>query len=88
MREALRGHEHESFVCGQVEQVIMGADPETDTDTELSELADVMHRLRRDALEAQARQLAERVALGDASAMNEYKRVRDQLQTLIAGSTA
>ncbi|WP_137921576.1 DNA primase [Hydrogenophaga sp. 2FB] len=84
MREALRGHEHESFVCGQVEQVIMGDEP----DTELSELADIMHRLRRDGLEAQARQLAQRVALGDTAAMDEYKRVRDQLQALIASSTA
>ncbi|MDO9437443.1 DNA primase [Hydrogenophaga sp.] len=82
MREALRGHEHESFVCGQVEQVIAGDEPEA----ELAELADVMHRLRRDGLEAQARHLAERVALGDASAMDAYKRVRDQLQALIAST--
>ena len=84
MREALRGHEHESFVCGQVEQVIMGAEP----DTELSELADIMNRLRRDGLEEQARQLAKRVALGEASAMDDYKRVLDQLQALVAGGTA
>ncbi len=84
MREALRGHEHESFVCGQVEQVITGDDP----DMEVAELADVMNRLRRDSLEAQARQLAERVALGDASAMEDYKRVRDKLQALIAAGTA
>ncbi|MDP3833168.1 MAG: DNA primase [Hydrogenophaga sp.] len=78
LREALRGHEHVAFACAQTEQVTLGEDPAN----ELSELADVMNRLRRDGLEEQARQLAERVAAGDAGAMDEYKRVRDQLQAL------
>ncbi|RJP65346.1 MAG: DNA primase [Comamonadaceae bacterium] len=78
LREALRGHEHEAFACAQTEQVTLGEDPAN----ELSELADVMNRLRRDGLEEQARQLAERVAAGDTGAMDEYKRVRDQLQAL------
>jgi len=78
VREALRGHEHEAFACLQVEQVTLGADPSD----ELSELNDVMSRLRRDGLVEQARQLAERVAGGDASAMEDYKRVNAQLQAL------
>jgi DNA primase len=82
LREALRGHEHEAFACAQAEQVTLGADPAT----ELSELADVMNRLRRDGLEEQARQLAERVAAGDSGAMDDYKRVREQLQALIVAS--
>ncbi|MGE0348507.1 DNA primase [Hydrogenophaga sp.] len=82
LREALRGHEHEAFACAQAELVTLGADPAT----ELSELADVMNRLRRDGLEEQARQLAERVAAGDGGAMDDYRRVREQLQALIAAS--
>jgi DNA primase len=83
LREALRGHEHETFACAQAEQVTLGADPAA----EQSELADVMHRLRRDALEELASQLAGRVAGGDAGAMDEYKRVRDQLQALNTPTT-
>jgi DNA primase len=78
LREALRGHEHEVFGCSQVEQV----PPSDDPASEMSELTDVMNRLRRDALEEQASQLAARVAEGDASAMTDYKRVRDQLAVL------
>ncbi|WP_066272176.1 DNA primase [Hydrogenophaga palleronii] len=85
MREALRGHEHEAFACVQVEQVTMLA---TDQAAERAELLDVMHRLRRDHLEAQARELAERVARGEAGAMEAYKRVLDQLQALIASPAA
>ncbi|MDM7943945.1 MAG: DNA primase [Hydrogenophaga sp.] len=78
LREALRGHEHEAFGCTQVEQV----PPSDDPASEQSELTDVMNRLRRDALEEQASQLATRVAEGDAAALSDYKRVRDQLAAL------
>jgi DNA primase len=78
LREALRGHEHEVFACTQVEQV----PPSDDPASELSELTDVMNRLRRDALEELASQLAARVAEGDAGALADYKRVRDQLAAL------
>ena len=61
----------------------MGADPAA----ELSELADVMGRLRRDHLEEMARHLAERVAGGDKSAMDEYKRINAQLQALNTSTT-
>jgi DNA primase len=84
VREALRGHEHETFACVQVEQATLGGDPSA----ELSELNDVMHRLRRDGLVEQARQLAERVAAGDASAMEDYKRVNAQLQALQSDTPA
>jgi DNA primase len=78
LREALRGHEHEAFGCTQVEQI----PPSDDPASEVSELSDVMNRLRRDALEAQARQLADRVAEGDRGALDDYKRVSAQLAAL------
>ncbi len=84
LREALRGHEHETFACAQVEQATMGADP----GAELSELVDVMNRLRRDSLVEMARHLAERVAGGDAGAMEEYKRVNAQLLALNTSVTS
>ncbi len=84
LREALRGHEHEVFACTQVEQV----PPSDDPASELSELSDVMNRLRRDGLEAQARLLAEGVARGDAGAMDDYKRVSAQLAALKASAAA
>ncbi|MBS3996473.1 MAG: DNA primase [Hydrogenophaga sp.] len=81
LREALRGHEHEAYACAQVEQVTLGSDPAS----EPAELADVMMRLRRDALEEKARELASRVAQGEPGALDEYKRVSAQLQGLLAG---
>ena len=84
LREALRGHEHEVFACTQVEQV----PPSDDPASELSELGDVMNRLRRDGLEAQARQLADRVAQGDPGALDDYKRVSAQLAALNTSATA
>ncbi|MBA4260930.1 MAG: DNA primase [Comamonadaceae bacterium] len=78
LREALRGSEHEAFVCAEVEQATMGAD----SGLELSELADVMDRLRADALEALAGLLAARVQQGDASAYEDYKRVNERIKTL------
>ena len=78
LREALRGSEHENFVCAEVEQATMGAD----SGLELNELADVMDRLRADALEALAALLAARVQQGDTSAYEEYKRVIERIKTL------
>lgn len=82
LREALRGHEHEAYVCAQVEQATAGNDAES----ELAELAGVMQLLRRDFLEAEARSLAERVAAGDTAALDEYRRVNAQLQALVTGA--
>jgi DNA primase len=81
LREALRGNEHESFVCAEVEQATMGAD----SGLELAELADVMDRLRADALEALAGLLAARVQQGDTSAYEEYKRVIERIKALKSG---
>jgi DNA primase len=78
LREALRGSEHESFVCAEVEQATMGAD----AGQELAELADVMDRLRADALEGLAGLLAARVQQGDASAYEDYKRVMERIKAL------
>ena len=82
LREALRGHEHEAYVCAQVEQATAGNDPQA----ELAELAGVMQLLRRDFLEAEARTLADRVAAGDSAALDEYRRVNAQLQALAASA--
>lgn len=82
LREALRDSEHEAFACIEVEQATMGADPAL----ELAELGDVMDRLRADALEARAGQLAARVQQGDTTALDEYKRVRARIQALKSGS--
>ncbi|MCU0926032.1 MAG: DNA primase [Hydrogenophaga sp.] len=78
LREALRGSEHEGFVCAEVEQATMGAD----SSLELAELADVMDRLRADALESLAGLLAARVQQGDASAYEDYKRVMERIKSL------
>jgi hypothetical protein len=48
----------------------------------LAELADVMDRLRGDALEALAGLLAARVQQGDNSAFEEYKRVNERIKAL------
>ena len=76
LREALRESEHEAFVCAQVEQATAGANPTL----ELAELADVMDRLRGDALEALAGLLAARAQGGDASAYEEFKRINEQIK--------
>lgn len=78
LREALRGHEHEDFACAEVEQATMGAD----SGQELTELADVMERLRADALESLAGQLAARVQQGDVAAYEDYKRVIERIKDL------
>jgi len=83
LREALRGNEHEAFVCAQVEQATAGADPAL----ELAELADVMDRLRADTLEALAGLLAAQVQGGDASAYEEYKRVNARIKALKSGQS-
>jgi DNA primase len=80
LREALRGHEHETYAELQVEQVTLGNDP----NAEIAELGDVMRRLRRDALEERTRELAVRAARGEPHALDEYKRVSAQLQALVS----
>ncbi len=82
LREALRGHAHEAYVCAQVEQATAG----NDAQTEVAELAGVMQLLRRDFLEAEARTLADRVAAGDTGALEEYRRVNAMLQALLSGT--
>jgi DNA primase len=77
LHEALRGSEHEDFVCAQVEQATAGANPTL----ELAELADVMDRLRGDVLDALAGLLAARAQGGDALAYAEFKRVNEQIKT-------
>jgi DNA primase len=83
LREALRNSEHETFVCAQVEQATAGANPTL----ELAELADVINRLRGDALEALAGLLAARVQGGDAAAFEEYKRVNERIKALKSGQS-
>lgn len=81
LREALRGHEHEAFVCAEVEQVTMGAD----TEAELAELTGVMDLLRIDALSAQAAVLAAQVQQGDRGAYDEFKRLNERIKHLKSG---
>ena len=78
LREALRGHEHEAFICAEVEQATMGAD----TGAELAELAGVMALLRIDALSAQAALLAARVEQGDLAAYEEFKQLSERIKLL------
>ena len=81
LREALRGNEFEAMACTEVEQATAGADSEL----ELAELAGVMDLLRGDALSARAKALAQRVAQGDPSAFEEFKRVNEQIKALKSG---
>jgi len=83
LREALRGLEFEAMACTEVEQATMGAD----TELELAELAGVMDLLRGDALSARADALAQRVAQGDRSAFEEFKRVNEQIKALKSGQS-
>ena len=83
LREALRGSEFEAMACTEVEQATMGAD----TELELAELAGVMDLLRGDALNARAEALAQRVAQGDPSAFEEFKRVNEQIKALKSGQS-
>jgi DNA primase len=78
LREALRGHASEAYVCAQVEQVTLVNDAES----ELSELDGIMNLLRADALKALADALAARVQQGDATAYEEFKRVTDRIKDL------
>jgi len=78
LREALRGHASEAYVCAQVEQVTLVNDPAS----ELSELNGIMNLLRADALKALADTLAARVQQGDASAYEEFKHVTDRIKAL------
>jgi DNA primase len=83
LREALRGLEFEAMACTEVEQATAGADSEL----ELAELAGVMDLLRGDALSARADALAQRVAQGDRSAFEEFKRVNEQIKALKSGQS-
>ncbi|MEY4978273.1 MAG: primase [Pseudomonadota bacterium] len=76
LRQALRDHPLEAYVCAQVEQVNFVNDPSS----ERSELEGIMQLLREDALNEQATTLAQRAAQGDAQAYEAYKRVMAQLK--------
>jgi DNA primase len=78
LREALRGHASEAYICAQVEQVTLV----NDAASELSELDGIMNLLRADALKTMADALAARVQQGDASAYEEFKRVNDRIKAL------
>ena len=78
LREALRGHEHEAYICAEVEQATMGADP----GAELTELAGVMALLRIDALSTQAALLAARAQQGDQAAYEEFKQLSERIKLL------
>jgi len=78
LREALRGHASEAYICAQVEQVTLV----NDAASELSELDGIMNLLRADALKTMADVLAARVQQGDASAYEEFKRVTDRIKAL------
>jgi len=78
LREALRGHASEAYICAQVEQVTLV----NDAASELSELDGIMNLLRADALKTMADALAARVQQGDASAYEEFKRVTDRIKAL------
>ena len=78
LREALRGHASEAYICAQVEQVTLVNDAES----ELSELDGIMNLLRADALKTMADALAARVQQGDASAYEEFKRVNERIKAL------
>ncbi len=90
LREALRGHEHEAFICTQVEQATMGALAHADLDQldgELAELQRVIAKLRLDALAAQAALLAARVEQGDESAYEDFKLLNERIKRLKSGQT-
>lgn len=78
LRQALRGHALEAYVCAQVQQVAQFGDEAG----ELSELRSIMDLLRADALRAQAQHLALRVQQGDQSAYADFKRVTDCIRAL------
>src|SRR5690606_5746243 len=81
LREALRGHEHEAYICAEVEQATMGAIAHADLDQqdgELAELNRVIALLRIDALGAQAALLAARVQQGDRAAYEEFKQLNER----------
>lgn len=76
LRQALRGHSLEAYICSQVEQVNFVNDPTS----EHAELQGIMQRLRSDALNEQARQLAQRAAQGDVAAYEAYKEIMERLK--------
>jgi DNA primase len=68
LREGLRGHAHEGFALAQVEQ----ATAAQDADAEVSELTDVMARLRLDEWQRECNELAP-MAAQDEAALHRYK---------------
>ena len=68
LREGLRGHPNEAFALAQVEQ----ATAAQDADAEVSELGDVMARLRLDEWQRECNELAQ-LATVDEAARERYK---------------
>jgi DNA primase len=77
LREALRGHELEAYVCAQVEQATMGADAEL----EVGELGGVMDLLRLDHWERESNALIAQAAV-DPGAMERLKEVNARIREL------
>jgi DNA primase len=84
LREALQGHPNEGFALQQVEQVTAG----NDTEAELLELQDVMARVRLDAWEQEAAELA-LLAEHDGDALRRLRELtgRIRAQKAAAAST-
>ena len=82
LREALRGHESETFICTQVDAVLLGA-ADTDNDAELSELAGVMNQLRIDHLQRQSQTLSEQAA-HDPAALRRLQDINERIKALKA----
>jgi DNA primase len=83
LREALRGHESETFICTQVDAVLLGA-ADTDSDAELSELAGVINQLRIDHLQRQSQALSEQGA-HDPAALRRLQDINGRIKALKAG---
>ena len=83
LREALRGHENETFICTQVDAVLLGA-ADTDSDAELSELAGVINQLRIDNLQRQSQALSEQGA-HDPAALRRLQDINGRIKALKAG---
>jgi DNA primase len=83
LREALRGAESETFVCAQVDAVLLGASDDSDGDAELSELAGIMNQLRIDHLQRQSQTLSEQAA-HDPAALRQLRDVNERIKALKA----
>ncbi len=82
LREALRGHAHEAYVCAQVELVALGAE---EPSQELAELRGVMNLLRSDALERESNALTEQAAT-DPVARQRLREIHERIKALKSGS--